>query len=283
MKGNYEKRGYLLETFRLFHMRDVPKERVDYHYHEFFKLLIVLSGTGGYWIDGERYQLEGGDVVLLDSCLVHRPEFETEYERVIVYISPEFLQASSTEDCNLCSCFADPNRHVLRLPPRERERLFGLVRGLEEELASAEPGKDILARGSLLRLLVECYRIGQNAAPVRPLRPKDERINDLLRYVDAHAHEEITIEALAERHYLSKFHMMRLFRENTGITIHAYIVDRRLMLARDLMGQGLSATEACYKAGFNSYCTFCRAYNKRFGMSPTGRTDKKLWSEAAGE
>ena len=55
MNGEYQKRGYLLEAFRLFHMRDIPKEKVDYHYHEFYKLLIVLSGTGGYWIDGERY------------------------------------------------------------------------------------------------------------------------------------------------------------------------------------------------------------------------------------
>ena len=51
------------------------------------------------------------------------------------------------------------------------------------------------------------------------------------------------------------------------------------MHARDLMNRGVSATEACSKAGFNSYCTFCRAYNKRFGMSPTGRRDKKLRGE----
>ena len=152
MGENYQKRGYLLEDFRLFHMRDIPKERVEYHYHEFYKLLMVLSGTGGYWIDGERYQLKGGDVVLLDSRLVHRPEFETEYERVIVYISPEFLQAASAGDCDLCGCFSDPERRILRLPPGERERLLGQVRALEEELASPEPGKDILSRGALLRL-----------------------------------------------------------------------------------------------------------------------------------
>ena len=46
MERTDQKRGYLLEDFRLFHMRDIPKERVEYHYHEFYKLLIVLSGTG---------------------------------------------------------------------------------------------------------------------------------------------------------------------------------------------------------------------------------------------
>ena len=279
MGENYQKRGYLLEDFRLFHMRDVPKEKVEYHYHEFYKLLVVLSGTGGYWIDGERYQLKSGDVVLLDSRLVHRPEFETEYERVIVYISPEFLGVSSTEDCDLCRCFSEPDHRILRLPAGERERIFGLIRMLEEELASVEAGKDILSRGALLRLMVALYRAGRELTPVRPLRPKDGRVTEILRYIEAHIREEITVDLLAERMFLSKYHMMRLFRENTGVTIHAYITDRRLVAARELLSQGVSATESCYKAGFNSYCTFCRTYNKRFGMSPSGRKDRTLWGE----
>jgi len=281
MNQTYQKRGYLLENFRLFHMRDIPKERVEYHYHEFYKLLIVLSGTGGYWIDGNRYQLTSGDVVLLDSRLTHRPEFETEYERVIIYISPEFLNAASSPDCDLNRCFSTPGRHILRLPHRERERIFGLARDLEAELASEEAGKDILSRGILLRLLVELYRMTrrEELAAVQPLFPKNERVVEILRYIDGHLTEDITIEGLAERFFLSRYHMMRLFREHTGLTIHSYLVDRRLMNARDLIGKGYGATEACYKAGFNSYCTFCRAFNKRFGMSPTGRSDKTLQAE----
>ena len=107
-----QKRGYLLESFRLFRLRDIPKEKVEYHYHEFYKLLIVVSGTGGYWIDGERYQLKGGDVVLLDRRLLHRPEFENEYERVIIYISPEFLTASSADDCDLTACFSSESQRL---------------------------------------------------------------------------------------------------------------------------------------------------------------------------
>ena len=159
--------------------------------------------------------------------------------------------------------------------------LQGRVHGRNLEDLSPEPGKDILSRGALLRLLVGIFRIRQRSdlAPVSPLRPKDKRVAEILRYIDAHVHEEITIEALAEQLFLSKYHMMRLFREQTGVTIHAYIVDRRLMIARDLMSRGAGATEACYKAGFNSYCTFCRAYNKRFGMSPTGKRDRALRGE----
>ena len=180
MNENYQKRGYLLEAFRLFHMRDIPKEKVDYHYHEFCKLLIVLSGTGGYWIDGERYQLTSGDVVLIDSRQIHRPEFEHEYERIIIYISPEFLRDASAAYCDLTQCFSTAGQSVLRLPARERERFLDLIQRLERELASSAPGKDILSRGLLLRLLVEIYRIAQRG-DFDPVRPRDGRVADMLR------------------------------------------------------------------------------------------------------
>ena len=49
----YEKRGYLLEDFRLFHLRSEGGEKVDYHYHEFCKILLLVSGQGSYIVDPE--------------------------------------------------------------------------------------------------------------------------------------------------------------------------------------------------------------------------------------
>lgn len=48
MDENYEKRGYLLEDFRLFHLKDDRGTKVDYHYHEFCKIVLLLSGSGSY-------------------------------------------------------------------------------------------------------------------------------------------------------------------------------------------------------------------------------------------
>ena len=86
METNYEKRGYLLDDFRLFHLKDKNGTNIDYHYHEFCKLLLLRSGYGGYTVDGQRYDLKTGDAVLIGSQCVHRPEFEPGvlYERVII-------------------------------------------------------------------------------------------------------------------------------------------------------------------------------------------------------
>ena len=60
---SYEKRGYLLEDFRLFHLRGAQGVKAEYHYHEFCKLLLLISGSGGYSVEGQRYNLQPGDIV----------------------------------------------------------------------------------------------------------------------------------------------------------------------------------------------------------------------------
>ena len=108
MSNQYAKKGYLLEDFRLFHLRGAQGVKAEYHYHEFCKLLLLVSGSGGYWVEGSHYALQAGDVVLVGSRAVHRPEFQPDapYERIIVYIDPEFLRRQSTADCDFMEVFS---------------------------------------------------------------------------------------------------------------------------------------------------------------------------------
>jgi AraC-like DNA-binding protein len=126
----------------------------------------------------------------------------------------------------------------------------------------------------LLQLLIEITRstIHKEVQKPAPLLPKSKRMLDMLHYLDEHLTEELDIDTLAEKFYISRFHMMRRFREETGTTIHSYISDHRLLLARDLISQGEPATDVCFKCGFGSYSSFSRAYSKFFGVTPTGRS-----------
>lgn len=271
----YEKRGYLLENFRLFHLQSPGGASVEYHYHEFCKLLLLVSGRGGYVVDGQRYLLQPGDVVLIGSRSAHRPELEGDsaYERIIIYISPEFLQQSSTANCDLLQLFSAHRGHVLRLRESERKKVFALASALEKELSGAEYGREILCSGALLRLLVEIGRCQrqEGALNPNPVTPNDHRVVEWMHYLDRHLSEDLDMDALAEHFFISKYHMMRLFRQETGFTIHTYLLQRRLLAARQLMEKGMRATEACYRCGFRSYSSFTRAYGKHFGTTPTGR------------
>lgn len=273
----YQKRGYLLENFRLFHLRSEEHAQVDFHYHEFCKLLLLVSGRGAYMVDGQRYLLQSGDCVLIGSRSVHKPELEmgVAYERIIIYISPEFLQRQSTESCDLLECFSGKAGHVLRPKETQRKLLFSLAAEVEKEMSGEEYGREVLSCAALLRLLVQILRnqqLPQEQTP-QPVMPENARVLEWMRYLDSHLSEDLDMDALAERFFISKYHMMRTFRRQTGYTVHTYLLQRRLLAARQLIEGGMRATEACYRCGFRSYSAFTRAYSKHLGTTPTGRMD----------
>ena len=75
-KSEVGKRGYLNEPYRLFHLRDERALTLDYHYHEFDKLVLLLSGRTTYHIEGRSYLLQPLDVLLVSRNLIHLPVVE---------------------------------------------------------------------------------------------------------------------------------------------------------------------------------------------------------------
>lgn len=277
---NYEKRGYLLEHFRLFHLSSALEEDTDFHYHEFHKLVFFRSGSGRYLVEGRSYVLRPHDIVLVQRGAIHRAQISNEetYERVILYISPEFLDRMSSEQSPLDYCFtasAKEKSFVLRPDYDRRERLNQILNALERAEQGEDFGQDLLARALLVQLLVELARgVDAEHYHYAAAENTDEKVTEILEYLHDHLTEPISIDALAEHFYLSKYYMMRLFRARTGFTIHAYLTDQRLHLARELISQGIIATDACYRCGYGDYSAFSRAYKKRFGQSPGRRREQ---------
>lgn len=269
----YEKRGYLREDFRLFHLSGAMDEPVDWHYHTFHKIILFLSGRAAYGIEGKSYPLESGDLIVVPSGCIHRPELApgAPYERVIVYISPEFLRASGTPGCDLESCFTQARmqfRFVLR-PGAGRRSFTAALSALEQEQGGQHFGSELMARALFLQFLIGVSRgMAENRLEYVSSSACDEKIVAILQYLSLHLTEELRIDDLAARFYISKYHMMRRFKEETGYTIHNYVVTKRLMLAREKIADGMPVGEACYACGFREYSAFARAYKKQFSVSP---------------
>ena len=85
---------------------------------------------------------------------------------------------------------------------------------------------------------------------------------------DRHLTEPVSIDDLAARFFVSKYHMMRQFRAQTGYTIHGYLTGKRLMFARAMIAAGTPVLQASEESGFGDYSAFLRAYRKQFGAAP---------------
>jgi len=83
---------------------------------------------------------------------------------------------------------------------------------------------------------------------------------------------DLSIESLAAKFYMSKYHLMHKFKKQTGFTLHSYILQKRLIKADTLIRSGTPVSQACEQSGFNDYSSFVRAYKKMFSTLPKNRS-----------
>lgn len=272
-------KGYLLENFRLFHLRDRTTGVVEPHYHEFDKVVVFYSGGADYIIEGITYRLRPGDVLFVRHHDIHRPVIDPEklYERVVFWIKPGFLEENSTETEHLEGCFdlASRNRACLYSPEADvKARIKRLIAGLENALGDESFGSAILANSYFFQLLVEFNRCALNESPQLP-QNIDPKMDEIIRYINGNLDEVLSVDSLASMCYLSRYYFMRRFKEATGYTVHNYIRQKRLAAAAELLDGGATITEAASHVGFPEYSSFLRAFKKVFNMTPSEYTRKR--------
>ena len=269
------KSGYLKEKFRLFHLKDNRPGEYEYHYHDFHKLIWFISGRVEYHIEGKSYRLEPHDILLVNKGEIHKPSVDpgTVYERYVFYISGEYLEEHSEPGSSLELCFcmaAREHSSVLRLPPAMSRTLFETVRLLESSENDEGYAGNMYSRILFLKRLIELNRCCiQSPEVFHNTARYDKKVVEIIHYINENLSEELSIEAMSSRFYLSKYHMMRKFKEETGYSMHQYILEKRIQAARALILAGESATVASAECGFKDYSTFSRAYRKILGRLPS--------------
>lgn len=273
--NDYPEQGFLKESFRLFHLKDQSYTTYDYHYHNFIKVIILLEGRVNYVIEGRSYSLLPHDVVLVGRGQIHRPEVDPGYiyERMILYLSPEFLEQYQEDNSSLDLCFTTASyRHsnVLRLKEEASFKLLDLLKRLERSQQQPEKFAGTLySRILCLEFLIELNRSSiDNAAQYLPTGSLNYHVAGLMAYINEHLTDTLSIDYLASLNCISPYHMMRIFKKETGYTIGNYITEKRLLMAKDLLAKGVTATQACYLSGFSHYSTFLRAYKLHFHELP---------------
>lgn len=267
---NLEKTGYLKEDFRLFHINDQTKKDFSYHYHDFHKIIVFISGKVTYHIEGKAYHLKPRDILLVSQGAIHKPEINPSvpYERYIFWIRDTL----SCQELNTCFQKAnDRSFNLVRADSALQERLKDLLPEIEQTLQNKHFEDPVLRDALFTQFMIYINRIflRTSSSPDKKAYSSDTQVEQLLKYINRNLSENLSIDQLAERFFLSKYHMMRKFKNETGYTIHNYITSKRLLMARSLISQGIPVMKAALASGFRDYTTFVRAYKKQFGKAPS--------------
>ena len=271
-----DRRGYLREDFGLFHLRDSEAPQVDYHYHAFDKLVLVLSGNVTYVVEGVTYFLRPWDLLLVGRDLIHRPIMDPgePYERVVIWLGQAWLEDRSDPGEALDTCFSAARErgfHLLRFDGERRLHYMNRVQQLEEALRDRGFGAARMADTLCQQLLIDVNRdvLASRTAQEEPdSYRRDPKMEEILRYILGHLDEELTVEGLARQFFISRYYLMHRFKEVTGYTVHQYISQKRLLRAGELIRSGVPVMKAAEQTGFREYSTFLRAFRGMFHMSP---------------
>lgn len=223
------------------------------HWHEFYELELVLSGTGTHVLNGTEYPWERGRMHLLRLSDLH--EIQTEGSDVCIlqvdagYMPPALLSDIAGRQGNL----------AVSLTEEETEETAFLFRLMQKEEKEER-------RVHLLHLIVGRLldRLQKEEHPV-----PQGRMGEILLYIGTRFREPLTPASLAETFYLNKSYFCSSFKSYTGKTVVEYITDLRLEYAASLVRTTpLTSTRLAEAAGFGSLSHFLRCFKQKFGVSP---------------
>ena len=276
MKDINNKVGYLNDNFKIFHIRDKKDIKFEYHHHDFSKIVILIDGDLTYYIEGKAYIFKPWDILFVNKNEIHKPVVNPNkyYERIVIWLNPDFMAKYAQGNNNLLKCFEvaiKNNYNLLRLNMKSIDIIKNLIQDIQNCNNSNEFGSEILKESLFVQLMVLMNRLFLNSDKNRDIEDiqYDKTIEGVLNYINSNLENDLSIDTIASEFFISKYYLMRKFKNQIGSSIHNYVVQKRLILARSLISDGLSMSSVCSRCGFNDYSSFVRAFKKVYGVSPS--------------
>ena len=257
---------YLQEVGELTALKDHSSCRKDLNSFLFF---VVKDGAGEVEYGGEVHQLTKGDCVWIDcrQPYCHRSSSDRLWTLEWVHFYGKSVKAVYEK------YLERGGKNVFHT-----EKMTGYTHLLEtvQVMADSEDYiRDMRINEYLQKLLTllmeETYRPVQQSS-----RAKQENIQKVRDYLEAHYEERVTLEGLAEQFYINKFYLTKLFKQTYGVTVNSYLMQIRITRAKQLLRfTDLSIELIGEKCGILDPNYFSRAFKKMEGLTP-GRY-RRMW------
>ncbi len=256
-----ENYNYRTECFMISRLLTSENARSAYNLHSHeseCEILFFISGDSTFLVEGTEYPLSNGDFIIARHDELHRVIHHSSslYERIVINFSLDFLEKNGCEEYK--SVFYNRSAgsgNLFRAPSARRavETIYRLSEYAEEK------APEELVKGILLELLRAVYICGKDASEGNVT---SVRLREIILYINDNLTSPLSLDFLSDKFFISKYHLCRLFKSQTGLTVGQYVTKKRLMLAETLHSSGMSLTEAAVNSGFGDYSSFWHARQK---------------------
>jgi AraC-like DNA-binding protein len=272
--------SYLNETLIAhYRMRGQSEYTFDYHSHQEYEIYFFHAGSCRYLIHNQIYDLEPGDLLLMDGMTLHKPNIRpnSEYVRSVIHFSPQWIKGVLTEmgSMYLLESFQKLHHFLIRTNENaESKRLEELFKRLDE-LKNHSDSNTIQVETEmkvlLLQVLIIVHRLGQVEYTITPHQKVDkaEHAENIAAYIQQFYMNKLTLDMIAEELTLSKSYVSHVFKEMTGFTVMEYVMGCRLTQVKYLleMEPDKPLKDIAFECGFESVSHFSRYFKKKVGVT----------------
>ncbi len=247
------------------HGENVSVSHVD---RDLFSVFILLDGEIDFIIEGKRFHLLPKDILLVGNNELHRSVFKKELdcEYALLTLNLDFfVKHNCTEFSEMFFNRALGTNNIITHDRVQASGLMDIVKRIDKYAKEDTPNV-VVIRGVIIELL---YNLDQQVAKSERTGCKQEKIKEIIEYINDNLSKKITLEDIASHFYLTRQYLCKLFKQSTGFTVNKYISYKRIVLVREYHFKGLPLNLACEKVGFSDYSAFYRAYHKIMDESPS--------------
>lgn len=260
--------------FELFYYCDQQPPVIEPHVHQnSYEIQYFMEGDVRCTVNGQTRTLESGDIILIPPGVSHvntiRPG--KPYRRCIFWMSETFfgLLVQNNAAYGYLTQAVEDQKYFWHFPLHARtalnDRFIALLEASHSNRFGAGATMELTAAS-----LVLCVNKAMYDEDHPGQMPEGQTlVEQLLSYVQTHLDEDLSLDTLAGRFFVSKYHISHRFKHEMGISLHQYILKKRLDQVRLSIASGQDLISASEQSGFRNYSSFFRAFQKEFGMSPT--------------
>lgn len=275
LQTKFSTRQYMLaKDFEIYYYNDNSRYKMESHTHTYYEFYFFLEGDVSIYINGEKYQLKYGDIVLIPPKVSHYAcihSQESSYRRFVFWISEEYcnqLLELSKDYAYIMQQAALMKKYIFHNDIITFNSIQAKVFQLIDEIHSQRFGKEAKISLCVNDLILHLNRIAYEREHPGNRKEDQNLYQNLICFIEENLEEDLSLEHLAGSFYLSKYHIAHVFKENTGISIHQYITKKRLNACREAISGDTDISKAYLMYGFKDYSSFYRAFKKEYGISP---------------
>jgi AraC-like DNA-binding protein len=263
-------------------VRDEEYSMTMNHFHDTYELYFLLEGERYYFIEKETYYVKAGDVVLINREQVHKTSQagSGKHDRILLQLSGRILDPwlKNAGVFSLERLFGD-YYGVLKVSELEREEIKSLLFGIRDEIGQRGERYETMVRLKLSQILLLIYRIRKKSVlkemPATVQTAKHGKVHEVAEYLTTHCETGESLEEIAEKFFISKSYLSRIFREVTSFSVNEYRNLARVRKAKELLSNSdYTITEISGLLGFESVTYFERIFKKHGAETPSGYRKK---------